>query len=312
MLKQHSQWPLHTIFWGVPDDNESLVVCFCLLCYSLAHGLSTNLIATLHKPKKKLPPHPTRTASRFHCDPPFFFQGQKLVCIGCVASCCFHMAICGWRTCLPIYLIAIIASRHIDYVHLCHWTWPNPVATLSGAARAMTWVRSVTVCGKPRVCFFHPYPFLHCFVAICLTHGDKQFTLLGKFNPLLRTVPRMGFQIFPLSSVHHLLWNNLEPPKHGILLILLNPSMNLVPERRLYNSNVTASSVSYMAWASLVPVYWGQTCLFIFNWNSLIHTHITLHMAQVLACFWVLTSQSVSTCCSGKWPIVAHCSSNVK
>lgn len=44
--------------------------------------------------------------------------------------------------------------------------------------------------------------------------------------------------------------------------------MNLAPERRLYNSNVTASSVSYIAWVSLVPVYWGQTCLFVFNWHS--------------------------------------------
>ena len=64
------------------------------------------------------------------------------------------------------------------------------------------------------------------------------------------------------------LFGAVSCPKHGIFLILLNPSMNLAPERRLYNSNVTASSVSYMAWVSLVPVYWGQTCLFVFNWHS--------------------------------------------
>lgn len=64
---------------------------------------------------------------------------------------------------------------------------------------------SVLLCVKPRVCCFHPYPCLHCCVAIGLTHGDRQFTLLGTFDPLLRTIPRTGFLIFPLPSFHDLL-----------------------------------------------------------------------------------------------------------
>ena len=78
ILKQHSQWPFHTVFLGVPADNESLVVCFCLLCHSLAPRLSTNLIATLHKPRKNHLPTQHELLPGSIATHPFFFKDKCL------------------------------------------------------------------------------------------------------------------------------------------------------------------------------------------------------------------------------------------
>lgn len=120
ILKHHSPWPFHNIVLGVPADNENLVVCFCLLCHSLAHGLSTNWVATLHKPKKNTYP-PNTNCFQVPLRPTFFFSRTKT---------CLH-----WLRCVLLlsnghlrlknlfnYWVVIIASRHVDYVHFCHWT----------------------------------------------------------------------------------------------------------------------------------------------------------------------------------------------
>lgn len=100
---------------------------------TLVCGLSTNLSATLHKPRKNYLPTQHELLPGSIATHPFFSRIKT----------CLH-----WLRCVLLlsyghlqlknlfnYLVAIIASRHMDYVHFCHWTWPNPVATLSGAAR---------------------------------------------------------------------------------------------------------------------------------------------------------------------------------